>query len=189
MPYKGGVQLLPETQRRPTLGSYTSGNGIFWLGIGIGVAVLVVSAIFSSYATNLESRIDELDGQLQATEDARNKEQEKALLDAQKQSRTMRTLLAGKIYWTQALRNMEQMMQSSVSLVSMEASATKGVIAFRATADSYASVAKQLKAFVQGTGVTDISVKSVQTNTDGTVDFDGELIIDTKAMLNKPIPR
>ena len=186
MPYKGGVQLLPETQRRPTLSSYTSGNSYFYAGVTIGIAVIVVGAIFGGYKANLKDRIDALDGQLQASEDGRNKDHERALLDIAKQSRVMRTLLESKIYWSQALGYMERMMQSGVQLQSLDADVTKGTIGFRATAPTYAAVAKQLAAFVAGTGVEDISVNTIETNPQGAIDFSGELKIDAKTLLNKP---
>ena len=114
MPYKGGVQLLPETQRRPTLGSYTSGNGYFYTAVVIGLAVVIIGAIFSSYKANLNEQIDKLDGQLQANESSRNKDQEKTLIGRGTSGQVMRTLLGSKVYWSQALGYMEQMMQSGI---------------------------------------------------------------------------
>jgi len=189
MPYKGGVQLLPETQRRPTLASYTSGNSYFYTGVVIGIAVIIVGAILGSYKANLKDRVDALDGQLQTSEDSRNKDHERALLDISKQSRIMRTLLDSKIYWSQALGYIERMMQSGVQMQSIDADVAKGVINFRASAPTYAMVAKQLAAFVGGTGIDDISVKSIETNPQGAIDFTGELQIDTKALLNKIAPK
>lgn len=185
MPYKGGVQLLPDTQRRPTLASYTSGNGYFYAGVAIGIAVIVLGAVFSGYKANLNDRISSLDGQLDQTEQSRNKENEQTLIAAQKQARIMRTLLGSKIYWSQALGYMEQMMQSGVQLTRMNASAAKGTIGFQATTSSYAAVARQLAAFVAGTGVQDITVKSIRSTPQGTIEFDGEMKIDPKVMLNK----
>jgi len=185
MPYKGGVQLLPETQRRPTLASYTSNNRLFWSGVVLGLAVIVGGAVFGGYAANLQERIAELDGQLDATEKARSKEHESALIDAQKQSRILRQLLATKQYWSQALASMEAMMQTSVTLTQLDASAPKGTIGFRAVADSYAAVARQIKAFSEGTGINDMAARTVKANTDGKVEFDGELKIDTAKLLNK----
>lgn len=185
MPYKGGVQLLPETARRPTLASYTSGNAYFYFAVALAAAVLVISAIFNSYSANLNDQIAKLDGRLDQTEAQRNRDEEQGLISAAKQSRLMRQLLGGKIYWSQALTRMEQMTQSGVQLENLSASATKGTIGFRALADGYASVARQLAAFVSGTGITDISLKSVKAAPQGGVEFDGELKIDTRAMLNK----
>lgn len=184
MPYKGGVQLLPETERRPTLASYTSGNRYFWTGVVIGVFVLVVFAILSGYASSLNDQIAKLDGQLDQTEAQRDKTSEQALLDAQQQSRTMKTVLGSKAYWSQALAQMELMMQSSVTLTSLDASATKGTIGFTATAGSFSSVAKQLAAFAAGTGISDISLNSVRS-TQGGVEFQGVLTIDTKKLLTE----
>jgi len=189
MPYKGGVQLLPETQRRPTLASYTSGNSYFYAAVVLAVGFLVISAILAGYRANLRDKIDAIDGQISTSESARNKQQEQQLIDASKQSRIMKDLLANKLYWSQALARMQQMMQSAVTLTQMEATATKGTISFRATTDSYASVARQLAAFVAATGVNDISIKTIKATSQGTVEFDGDLLIDTKSMLTKQQPK
>jgi len=185
MPYKGGVQLLPETQRRPTLASYTSGNTYFYTGVAIGIAIIIIGAILGSYKANLKDSIASLDGQLQATEDSRDKDQETTLLNVAKQSKITKSLLANKLYWSQALGYVEQMTQSQVRLISMDADASKGTIGFHATADTYASVARQLAAFVAGTGVDDMAINSMQTTPQGVVEFSGTLQINTKTMLNK----
>jgi hypothetical protein len=185
MPYKGGVQLLPETQRRPTLASYTSGNSFFYAAVVIGIAVVVVSAIIGGYKANLRERISALDGAMATSEKARDKTQEQQLIAASKQSSIIKELLSGKLYWTQALALMEQMTQASVALTSMQADAEHSVIAFHAKTDSYASVARQIAAFTAATGIEDISVASIKTGPQGKVEFDGTLTIDTKALLNK----
>jgi hypothetical protein len=189
MPYKGGVQLLPETQRRPTLASYTSGNGYFYFGVVVALFVVIASAVLSSYKANLNDQVAKLDGQLQATETARNKTQEAVLIAAAKQSSLMRQLLASKIYWSQALTAMERMAQSSVNLDSLDASFSKGTITIHGTADSYATVARQFAAFVAGTGIQDIELRSVKSTPQGSVEFDGNLFIDTKVMLTKAISK
>ncbi len=186
MPYQGGVQLLPETQRRPTLASYTKQNTYFWWGIAIGAFVLVGYAVLSQYAGNLNDQIAKLDGQLDQTEASRDKTAEATLLNAQQQSRTMKTLLASKAYWTQALSAMQQMMQSSVTLTLLSASETKGTIDFSATADSYAAVAHQLAAFAAGKGIKDVSLNSVKTSPQGGVQFQGTLTIDPKLLILQP---
>ncbi|MCC6934413.1 MAG: hypothetical protein IT406_01825 [Candidatus Yanofskybacteria bacterium] len=188
MPYKGGVQLLPETERRPTLASYTSGNSYFYTAVALGIAIIIIGATLGGYKASLRQQIASLDGQLDASEQQRNKTQEQELIAASKQSRVMRQLLAGKWYWSQALERMEQMTQASVALTQLGASATKGTITFRGTADGYAAVARQLAAFVAATGVKDVSLRSVKTNPQGVIEFDGELSIDTRTLVGKPSP-
>lgn len=180
---------MPETQRRPTLASYTSGNTYFYTAVALGVLFLVIGAVLGSYRANLKDQINALDGKLSTGEQARNKSQEQELIDAAKQSIVMKDLLANKLYWSQALERMEQMMQSTVTLTQMDATFLKSSIVFRASTDSYASVARQLAAFVAATGVTDISVKTIKANTQGNVEFDGELLIDPKSMLMKQSPK
>lgn len=185
MPYKGGVQLLPESQRRPTLRSYTSGNTYFYGAVTVGIIVLIVSAILGGYKANLTDKINTLDGQMTVADNARNKDHEQQLIAASQQSRVMKQLLASKVYWSQALQRMQQMMQSSVTLTRLDATADKGTIDFQATAGSYAAVAQQLAAFAAATGVNDITVNTIKTTTKGTVEFNGTLLIDTKTMLSK----
>jgi hypothetical protein len=188
MPYKGGVQLLPETQRRPTLRSYTSGNSYFYFAVFLGAVILVVSATLGGYKASLLKDIERLDGQMSVSESARNKDQERQLIAASKQSKIMKQLLGSKLYWSQALQRIEQMMQVSVQMTRIEADSAKGIVAFQARTDSYASVARQLAAFVSATGVKDITVENIESTSEGAVEFSGELVIDTKSMLMKDQP-
>ncbi|HXK36614.1 MAG TPA: hypothetical protein VJ553_03475 [Candidatus Paceibacterota bacterium] len=183
MPYRGGVQLLPETQRRPSLASYTSGNRFFWVGVSIAVVIVVLTAILSSYAANLQDRVDELDGQLRQTEEDRDKDVERTMLNVKQQLRVVNTLLEGKRYWSQALDRMEDMLRLSVQLDRMEATAADETIALHAFADSYATVARQLRAFIDGDGVTDVEIGAVRTLPGGGVEFDAKLIIDANDVL------
>jgi hypothetical protein len=185
MPYKGGVQLLPETQRRPTFRSYTSGNSLFYGAIVIGLGTLIVSAILGSYKANLLDKINKVDGQISTSEQSRNKNQEQQLIAAAKQSSIMKQLLVGKLYWSQALRRMEQITQSSITFTSMKADTAHGTITFKAEADNYASVARQIAAFVAATGIEDIMVNSIKATPQGRVEFSGVLTIDSTTMLNK----
>jgi cell division protein FtsL len=185
MPYKGGVQLLHETQRRPTLASYTSGNGYFYAGVVIGIVVIVVGAILGSYKANLNDQIAKLDGQLKLSEDSRNKDQEKQLMDLAKQSRIAKSMLASKIYWSQAFGYLEKMIQPEVQLKTLEADVAKGTITFQASTPTFSSVARQIAAFTDGTGISDVAVDSVKATPKGDVEFTGHLIIDQKTLLNK----
>jgi Tfp pilus assembly protein PilN len=187
MPYKGGVQLLPETQRRPTLRSYTSGNSYFYFAVFLGALILVFSAVMGGYKARLVERINELDGTMETSEKARSKDAERELIAAAKQAKIMKQLVDSKLYWSQALDRIEQMLQTSVVITSLEGDAAKGTVAFRAIADSYASVARQIAAFVAATGVNDVQIGKITTGTIG-VEFDGELTVDRKALLMKAGP-
>jgi hypothetical protein len=188
MPYKGGVQLLPETQRRPTLSSYTSGNSFFWAGVVLGIGIVVIGATLGSYGASIVATLNTQIGQFKTLEATRNKDQEQRLIAVSRQSKVMRQLLSSKVYWSQALAAMERMTQSNVKFDQLGASLDKSAIAFHGTADTYATVARQIAAFVDGTGITDVSITSVRSTSDGGVEFDGKLLIDTTKLLTKATP-
>lgn len=189
MPYKGGVQLLPESERRPTLRSYTSGNTYFYLAIGIGVFVLVAFAVLGGYKRNLSDQIDVVTTKIVAGEKSRNIAQEKELIVAAKQSKMINELLDSKIFWTMALTRIEQMIQSSVKFSALDANLAKGIISFVAFADSYPSVARQLAAFSATTGIKDFTIGKIETLASGEIKFSGDLIIDSIALFEREKPR
>jgi hypothetical protein len=185
MPYRGGVQLLPENQRRVTLSSYTSGNTMFYVGVGLIVAVSVAGAVCKSYGASIEDDIARLDGKLEETEQHRNKENEATLLAVAQQSKLFDILLTDKFYWTQALSTIEKFTQSSVRIKQLEASATKETVSFTAVTDNLASVARQLASFEAAKGTTDVVISSIKSTPEGTIEFSGEIHIDVNNFLRK----
>jgi Tfp pilus assembly protein PilN len=121
------------------------------------------------------------------SEKTRNKDQEKELIAASKQSQVLRQLLASKIYWTQAFDRIEKIMQGPVVLTTLSADSGKGTVGFQATADSYATVARQLASFTAATGVKDVTVDKIESQQSGGVKFSGTITIDTKAMLLRAV--
>jgi len=184
MPYRGGVQLIPDIQKRPTLGAYTRGNRWFWSGVGLGVALIVIWAIFNGYAGNLQDQIAKLDGQLIANEKMRDKDKEGDLIAAYQQSKVFRQLLAGKSYWSKALLSMEQMTLSSTVFTQLSASLVDQTITFQGSSTNYQAVARQLASFTANTGITDVSLQNIKT-TPGGVEFNGILKLDSKKLINR----
>jgi|GEM_PF-1954791 len=193
MPYKGGVQLLPDYERRPTLSTYTSGNTFFYFAVVIALFVLVASATLATFKANLREKIDTIRAQIVIQDNARNRDQEKTLIDAAKQSQILSELVNSKLYWSQALSYIEQMNQSNVKYITFLGQVAKGTISFKAKADSYATVARQLAAYAKGTGISDFSISKIETTSKGIVEFSGDLTIDLKILLMKaaetPIPK
>ena len=188
MPYKGGVQLLPDTERRPTLSTYTSGNTFFYIAVVVGAFILVASATLSTYKANLREKIDAVRAQIVTQDNARNREQEKTLIAASKQSKILSDLVSNKLYWSQALAYIEQMTQSSVKFINFDAQVAKGTISFKATTSNYTIVAQQLALFAKGVGISDFSIGKIESTAKGTIEFSGELNIDTKTLLMKAKP-
>ena len=184
MPYKGGVQLLPETRQQAVKRAVSGNRWVYW-GLGIAAVVLVVNIILSSYIQNLTERIAVQDGQLRTQEQSRDKDVERELLEAQKQSRLMGQLLASHLYWTQALGLIGDLMQSGVRFTSLTADAA-GTVEFTATAASYATVARQIASFTAGEGVQNVEVGSVQSN-EGIIEFSGIITLNVGQALRKQV--
>lgn len=187
MPYKGGVQLLPDTKRERAR-KVVAGNKMVYWGIALGVMVLVLNIIMSAYATNLNEQLAAADGQLRVQEDRRDKDAESQLKAAQKQSRLMSQLLRSHVYWSQAFDRIEDLMQSSVSLRSLSATLTDGTIQFSADGASYAAVARQLASFNAGEGFDSVELNGVSVSPAGGVEFSGEIIINTGDVVKRTVP-
>ncbi|MBP6886178.1 MAG: hypothetical protein KBC02_02970 [Candidatus Pacebacteria bacterium] len=185
MPYKGEVQLLPESERRPTLSSYTSGNSYFYAALVTLILALVATAILATYKKSLTDAIDDVRSKIVAGDESRNRKQEQELIAASKQSKIMSQLLESKLYWSQALTKLEKMTQTSVQYSSINANAEKGTIDFKASADSYTTVARQLASFTNSADIKDFTLGKLEATTSGQIEFTGQLLIDTKEMLLK----
>ncbi len=176
---------MPENQRRVTLASYTTGNTTFYVGVALIVAMGIAGAILRSYSASVKDDIARLDGQLENTEQSRNRKHEAELLEVNQQSKLFSSLLTSKLYWTQALETIEQFTQSSVRIKQLEASASKATIVFFAVTDNLTSVSRQLASFQSAKGTKDVLIKSIKTTPEGTIEFAGEIEIDVNNFLRK----
>jgi hypothetical protein len=154
-----------------------AGNTWIYWGLGIVAGVLVVNIIFASYIQNLTERIAAQDGVLRTQEESRDKDTEKELTAAQKQSKLMAQLLANHLYWSQAFALIGDLMQSGVQFTGLAAEAEEGTIEFIATAPSYTSIARQIASFTAGDGVRDIEVSNVKLE-GGIAEFTGIITIE-----------
>lgn len=187
MPYKGGVQLLPET-RRQTLARAVSGNRFVYWGLALGAIVLVANIILSAYATSLREQIAAADGKLRLQESQRDKEGEKQLQAAQRQSKLMGQMLRNHLYWSRAFDGLERLMQSGVRIVDLSASVAESKLQFTGATSSYATIARQLSSFLAGEGVRDVRLTAVSAEDAGALEFEGEIDIDTAETLRKTNP-
>lgn len=184
MPYKGGVQLLPET-RRQAAGRVVRGNRMVYWGIAIGIFVLALNLILSAYSANLDQRLRTANGELRTQEESRDEEVEDVLKTTQKQSTLMRSLVRNHVYWSEAFNMIERLMQSNVQLQSLSAASTDGSIEFSAVATNYAAVARQLASFVSGDGVVDVELGGAGASSEGGIEFTGKMQINTDEILKR----
>ncbi|HXV26805.1 MAG TPA: hypothetical protein VD862_02180 [Candidatus Paceibacterota bacterium] len=180
---------MPET-RQQAVRRAVKGNTMVYGGIAIGVLVLVINIILSAYATNLNEQIASLDGQLRTQEQSRDRDEERRLQAIQKQSRLMGQLLSNHLYWSRAFETIEGLMQSGVTMQSIAADVSDGTVQFGAAAGSYGVIAQQLASFLAGQGVKDVLLTGASADPSSGIEFDGEIIIDTTAVLKiTPTPR
>lgn len=175
---------MPET-RRQTLARAVSGNRFVYWGLALGAIVLIANIILSAYTTSLREQIAAADGELRTQESQRDKEGEKQLQAAQRQSRLMGQLLRNHLYWSQAFERLERLMQSGVRLVTLSASVADAKIEFSGTTSSYSTVARQLSSFLAGEGVRDVRLTAISARQAGVLEFEGEIDVDVAATLRK----
>src|SRR4030042_3279614 len=112
---RGGIQLLPGTQKRVEI--TTPGENRLLTG-GI-VAIVIILAVFvgvKMYAEVLPTQLAGLDQRLLDIEQGRDKTAEQQLLTYNQQATLMESLLKNHIFWSQAFGRLERVLQGQVHL-------------------------------------------------------------------------
>ncbi len=167
---RGGIQLLPGTQKRVEI--TTPGENRLLTG-GI-IAIVIILATFvglKMYAQVLTTRLAGLDQQLLDVEQGRDKTAEQQLLTYNQQATLMESLLKNHIFWSQAFSRLERVLQGQVHLTTFSGSTAKQSITFSGSAASYSVIARQIASFLADDSVQDVQVKGIKASNVGSLDF------------------
>ncbi len=182
---KGGLQLLPETRKRIDI-KIPGENRLISIGISLLVIVAVLYGGLWWYSESLTTQIGDADTQILALEKQRNKEAEQNLITLSKQIGITNQILNKHTYWSAGLSRIESALQSNVQFKSFSAILNEENFNVRALSDNYATLAKQLAAFVADDSIKDITLNGVNTLTSGKLDFNVKITFDvTKFLKNQ----
>ena len=179
---RGGLQLLPETRKRIDI-KIPGENRLISIGITLLVLVAVLYGGLWWYSESLTTRIGDADTQILALEKQRNKEAEQNLITLSKQIDITNQILNKHAYWSAGLSRIESALQNNVQFKSFSAVSGEEGFQIRALSDTYATLAKQIAAFIADDAIKDITLDGVNTLTSGKLDFNAKITFDKAKFL------
>lgn len=167
----GGLQLLPSQKRRFGFGSLTGKSMLLFVAIALVAVVVIGYLMVRSMTSSTMASIAGVDAKIVAIHASRKKDQEEVISNLSKQLATTRTLLQAHIQWSKELELVQKLIEPRVRFTSLQADPKKRTYQFHATADSYATVARQVAAFYGNPSISDVSLTSVHGAGNGVVEF------------------
>ena len=179
----GGLQLLPSQKKRFSLGNFSGSNKLLGVGCALALLGIIFFVVFAILLGSTKKSIAVRDEEIMQIYATRDKKQETQILDFQKQLTTLRSLLGSHIVWSDGLQRVQALIQPRVAFTSFAADATARTYRFRAVADSYATVAKQIAAFYGYPGISNVALPQVGISTNGLIEFTVELAFQPEHFL------
>ena len=177
MPDQNGLQLLPETRRKIEV-KVPGENRLIYAGTTVLILMFVLIGVLYFYKSSLEDTKIGLDVKITNLEKERDKKVEANLLTLNKQLSLISTLLDSHIIWSKAFNKVEGLLQPQVQFLSFAAAVSDNRFEFKALANNYTVVARQIAAFVSDDSIKDISLTNVHVLTTGKLEFSIKIEFD-----------
>ena len=177
MPDQNGLQLIPETRRKIEV-KVPGENRLINTGIAVLILMFVLTGGLYFYRSTLEDKKTELDAKIVNLEKDRDKKVEANLLTLNKQLSLISTLQDSHVIWSKALSKVEGLLQPQVQFLSFAAAVSDNRFEFKALANNYTVVARQIAAFVSDDSIKDIALTNVHVLTTGKLEFSIKLEFD-----------
>lgn len=177
MPDQNGLQLLPETRRKIEI-NVPGENRLVYIGITVLVLMLILVAGLYFYKISQEDTLAKLNAEIVNLEKDRDKKVEANILTLSKQLSLISTLLDSHVVWSKALNKIEGLLQPQVQFLSFSAAVSDNRFEFKALANSYTVVARQMAAFVSDDSIKDMALTDVHVLTNGKLEFSIKLEFD-----------
>lgn len=181
---QNGLQLLPQTRRKIDI-NVPGENRLVYVGITVLVLMLVLVGGLYYYRSGLEDKKTELDAKIVNLEKDRDKKVEQNLLTLNKQLSLISTLLDSHVLWSKAFSKVEGLLQPQVQFLSFSAAVSDNKFEFKALANNYTVVARQIAAFVSDDSIKDIALTNVHVLTTGKLEFSIKLDFDKTKFLKE----
>ena len=173
------LQLLPEKTTRVQLRTPRKlGLGFLFLTI-----VLVLYGGLFFYNRGLEADIKNLDGQILAFNQARDRDLESRVAEVDSKLVQSQTLLDEHVIWSKGFQKIQSLTLPSVQFQFLTASLPELKFEFRAFAPNLTSIAKQGANFLAEDSITDLAVSQIKILTDGRIEFAVRLTFDREKFL------
>lgn len=165
---KGGLQLLPDTRRKIEV--RTPGeNRMLIFGF---IAMAVVAGLYfglTMYIEGLNQEISDVDGQIIALEERRNKKAEAELSTLFKQVQIISGILDSHAFFSRAFEKLELLVSPKIELETAQITSGEKRITLEISAASYGDVARQISSFLSEGGVKDLEVGQLSPDNSGRI--------------------
>lgn len=177
----GGLQLLPETRKRIDIVA-PGENKTLTMGVVILVITIISILAFYFYKNSLENRLADLDSEIVALEQQRNKQTEQSIITLNKQISLLSNLLTNHVAWSLVFSKIESLLQSQIRFESVTTSLAENKVDIKAVAANYTTIARQIAAFVSDKSIENVDLNKVSTRTNGQLEFNMRLIFNKDAL-------
>jgi len=178
----GGLQLLPETRKKIEV--YVPGqNRLLKIGFLVVIIVAILYGGLFYYRSRIQGQVSDLDNQLTALENSRDKTAEKDLLAYRQYLGLAKPLLQSHIAWSVGMDRFQKLIQPQIQFESLAVNSSKGEYSFQAKAANYMTIARQIAAFYSDPNIQDVALGRVTGLSDGKASFSIKVIFDMQKIL------
>lgn len=175
---------MPGTKKR--LGIKVPGeNKFLYIGSVIFGATLVSIFALGQYQASLQAQSKDIQGQLLALEQRRDKSGEEDLKTFKNQIALTSDLLDKHVYWTQGLAVIVNLLQSDVRFKSFSGNISSSRIAINVQASNYTALARQAASFLTEESISDFAVGKITSTTAGYLEATLDIKFDKVKLLQK----
>ena len=179
-----GLQLLPGTKKR--LGIKVPGeNRFLYIGSAILGATIVTAFWFNFDIKSLESQGKNIDEQLFALDQKRDKKAEENIQTIRQQILLTTQFLDDHIYLTKAFSEVESMTREDVQIKDIAFDLAGNKISISANAGGYTVIAHQLASLLSDDNILDVSLGDMNPSSDGIIEFSLGISYDPLKLLKK----
>lgn len=184
----GEFRLIPQTKKK--IETKTPGqNKLLILSSLFLVLIIGLTGGLVFYRRGVIKKLKAIDDELIAIEKSRDKATEEKLIKFKDEIAVTRELLTNHVNWSEAFSRIQSLILPQVQFDSLSVKLDKGEYVFKAFADSYATIARQIAAFYSDGTIVDVNVGKVSTLPGGRIEFFTQLNLDLSKTIKKGLSK
>ncbi|TSC74038.1 MAG: hypothetical protein G01um101444_398 [Parcubacteria group bacterium Gr01-1014_44] len=183
MSNQGGIiSLLPESRRKLEI-NIPGENRPLYYGAGVVLLVVLLFAGMKIYAGYLVGQLAEIDNEISAVENQRDKKFEQELLLLQKQFSLVGDVLKNHPIWSNVLSQVQGLTPSQVQIENLAGVINESKLEIKGRALNYTVIARQMAALLSNPAIVDLYLDKVSTFSTGALEYNMRVFFDKESFL------